>query len=208
LKLDPKDGRAALEIAHTYRAGQQWARAISGYERVEQAHPRLRGEALLGTAWCHYLSGDDGRARFYTGLAVRAGADVGDMRQALSRPGGTSAALELAELAEKTRSRDLGAQARAVQGLLEIGRPAVPALAAALQRKGTSLPARERIVLGLGRLGPAAREALPQLDRLAQTAPPEPSPQDSSEAKALREREARLVAEAQAAATRIRSPAP
>ena len=61
LKLDPKNGQAALGMALSYRAGRQWARAISAYERVSQAHPRLEGEAVLGTAWCYYLSGDDSR---------------------------------------------------------------------------------------------------------------------------------------------------
>jgi tetratricopeptide (TPR) repeat protein len=209
LKLDPKSGAAALGVAQSYRAGRQWARATSAYERVEQAFPRLRGEALLGEAWCYYLSGDDTRAKFYTGLAVRAGADVDEIRQAFSRPpGATSAAIELAELADQLRSKNAGVQARAVKDLLELGRPAVPSLAAALQRKGTSLAAREQIVDGLGRLGPAAREALPQLDRLARVAPAEPGAQDSNEEKALREREARLAASAQAAAARIRAAAP
>ena len=209
LKLEPKNGRAALAVAESYREGRQWARATSAYERVETAHPRLRGEALLGTAWCHYWSGDDTRAKFYTGLAVRAGADVDEIRQAFSRsPAATSAAIELSELADQLRSKNAGVQARAVQGLLELGRPAVPSLATALQRKGTSLAARERIVDGLGRLGPSAREALPQLDRLAKAAPGEPGAQDSDEQKALRDREARLAASAQAASARIRGSSP
>ena len=41
LKLDPKNGQAALGVAESYREGRQWARAISAYERVEQAYPRL-----------------------------------------------------------------------------------------------------------------------------------------------------------------------
>ena len=209
LKLDPKNGTAALGVAQSYRAGRQWARATSAYERVEQAFPRLRGEALLGEAWCYYLSGDDTRAKFYTGLAVRAGADVDEIRQAFSRPpGATSAAIELAELADQLRSKHAGVQARAVKDLLGLGRPAVPSLAAALQRKGTSLVVREQIVDGLGRLGPAAREALPQLDRLAKAAPAEPGAQDSDEQKAVRDREARLAASAQAASARIRGTSP
>jgi len=209
LTLDPKNGQAALGVAESYRAGRQWARAISAYERVEQGHRRLAAEALLGTAWCYYWSGDDTRAKFYTGLAVRAGADVDEIRQAFSRPpGATGAAVELAELQDLLRSKNAGVQARAVQDLLELGRPAVPSLAAALPRKGTSLAVRERIVDGLGRLGPAAREALPQLDRLAKTAPLAPGAQDSSEDKALRDREARLVASAQAASAKIRSAVP
>jgi tetratricopeptide (TPR) repeat protein len=209
LKLDPKNAQAALGVALSYRAGKQWARAITAYERVEQLHPRLEGEALLGTAWCHYLSGDDSRARFYTGLAARAGADVGGIRQALSRPpGAATAGDDLAELADRLRSKHAGIQARAVKGLLDLGRPAVPSLADALQRKGTSLAVRELIVDGLGSMGAAAREALPQLDRLIKAAPPTPGPQDSSEERALREREARLVASAQAASERIRGRQP
>jgi tetratricopeptide (TPR) repeat protein len=204
LKLDPQNGQAALEVAQAYRAGRQWSRAISAYERVEQAHPRLRGEALLGTAWCYYLSGDDTRAKFYTGLAVRAGADVDEIRQAFSRPPGADT-IELGELADQLRSKSAGVQARAAQRLLELGRSGVPPLAAALPRKGTSLAVRERIVDGLGRLGPAAREALPQLDRLAKTAPPEIGHEDPVEGNALREREARLAASAQAASAKIRA---
>lgn len=209
LKLDPKNGQAALAVAESYREGRQWAKAISAYERVEQAHPRLKGEALLGTAWSHYWSGDDTRAKFYTGLAVRAGADVDEIREAFSRPpGATRAAVELDELRDQLRSRNAGVQARAVRGLLELGRPAVPSLAGALPRKGTSLAAREQIVDGLGRLGPAARDALPHLDRLAKAPPPAPAASESSEQRALREREARLAASAQAASAKIRAASP
>jgi tetratricopeptide (TPR) repeat protein len=207
-KLDPKSGEAALGVARSYRAGRQWARAITAYERVSQSFRRLDGEALVGTAWCYLRSGDDVRARFYTGLAARAGADVADLRQALSGGGGTAGGEEVADLADALRSKSAGAQARAVKGLLEIGRPAVPVLAAALARKGTSLAARELIVDGLGGLGPAAREALPQLNRLATSAPPASAPTGSREEKALREREARLVASAQEAAEKVRGPKP
>jgi hypothetical protein len=98
---------------------------------------------------------------------------------------------------EGLRAKNAGVQARAVKGLLAIGRPSVPALAAALGRPGTSLPARELIVEGLGELGPAAREALPQLDRLAAAAPPAGAADPS--------REARLAASARAAGGKIRS---
>ena len=209
LKLDPKNGQAALGVALSYREGKQWARAIGAYERVEQAYPRLAGEAQLGTAWCHLMSGDESRARFYTGLALHNGADVDGIRQALSRPAGASAgAFDLADLIDQLRSKNAGLQARAVKGLLDLGRPAVPALADALQRKGMSLAVRERIVDGLGGLGPAAREALPQLDRLGKTAPSPPAAQESSEEKALRDREARLLASAQAASEKIRARQP
>ena len=208
LKLDPKSSQAALGIARSYRAGRQWARAISAYERVSTAFPRLDREGLLGTAWCYQLSGDDTRARFYTGLALRAGADVEPLRRALSREGATADDFERAELAEALRSKSAGEQARAVKGLLELGRPAVPTLAAALARAGTSLAARELIVDGLSGLGPAAREALPQLDRLAAAAPAGPGPQESDEQKALREREARLADSARAASEKIRGRRP
>jgi hypothetical protein len=75
-------------------------------------------------------------------------------------------------------------------------------------RKGTSLAAREQIVDGLASLGPAARDALPQLDRLAKAAPAEPAAPEPPEQKALREREGRLAAAAQAASARIRASNP
>ena len=176
LKLDPKNGQAALGVARELpRRPAVGPRARAPTSASSRRSRASADEALLGEAWCYYLSGDDTRAKFYTGLAVRAGADVDEIRQAFSRPpGATSAAIELAELADQLRSKNAGVQARAAKDLLELGRPAVPSLAAALQRKGTSLAARERIVDGLGRLGPAAREALPQLDRLAKAAPAEP----------------------------------
>jgi len=208
LKTDPKNGQAALGVARSYRAGRQWARAIAAYERVSTAFPRLDREGLLGTAWCYQLSGDDTRARFYTGLAARAGADVEPLRRALSREGATADDFERAERVEGLRSKNAGEQARAVKGLLELGRPAVPSLAAALGRAGTSLAARELVVDGLSRLGPAAREALPQLDRLAGAAPAAPGPQESDEQKALREREARLADSARVAGERIRGRRP
>lgn len=208
LKLDPKNGQAALGVARSYRAGRQWTRAIAAYERVSSAFPRLDREGLLGTAWCYQLSGDDTRARFYTGLAARAGADVEPLRRAFAREGATADDFERAELVGGLRSKSAGEQARAVHGLLELGRPAVPSLAAALGRAGTSLAARELIVDGLARLGPAAREALPQLDRLAGAAPAVAGAQESDEEKAQREREARLAEQARLAAERIRGRRP
>jgi tetratricopeptide (TPR) repeat protein len=197
LKLDPRSSPAALGIARSYRAGRQWAPAIGAYERVQTSFPRLERDALLGIAWCYYLSGDDTRARFYTGLAVRAGADVEAIRQVLGRPpAGAVDEGERSDLVQGLRSKNAGVQARSVKGLLELGRPAVPALAAALGRPGTSVPARELIVEGLGNLGPAARGALPQLEKLAAAAPRGSAPGDS--------REARLAASAKSASERIR----
>jgi len=131
---------------------------------------------------------------------------VGSIRRAFSRPAkGAIDEGARAQLLEGLRSKNAGVQARAVKGLLALGRPAVPSLATALQRTGTSLAARELIVQGLAGLGPAARDALPQLDRLAETAPPAPGPQDSEEETALRERVARLSTSARAASETIRS---
>jgi tetratricopeptide (TPR) repeat protein len=206
LKLDPKSSAAALGIARTYRAARQWSRAVSAYERVQASFPRHEREALLGIAWSYYLSGDDTRARFYTGLAARAGADVGAIRQALGRP--PSGAVDegaRAELVLGLRSKSAGVQARSVKGLLDLGRPGVAALAAALGRPDTSLPARELIVSGLGAMGAAAREALAQLERLAAAPPVDGSGAGTSQG----EREARLAAAARAAADSIRGrPAP
>jgi Tfp pilus assembly protein PilF len=207
-KLDAKNARPLFGIAESHRAAQQWTRAISAYERISQAFPRLDGQASLGTAWCYLLSGDTTRARFYTGEAVRGGADVGEIREALSAGGASAGALEHAELAQALRSKNAGVQARAARELLERGRPGVPTLAAALGRKGTALPVRELIVEGLATLGPAARDALVQLDRIAKASPFEPAGQAADEHHGLREREAKLSASARAAGEKIRAGTP
>src|SRR5262249_15520423 len=59
LKLEPKNAKAALGVALAYRAGGEWAKAVTAYERVSQVSPKLDGEAMLGTAWCYFRSGDD-----------------------------------------------------------------------------------------------------------------------------------------------------
>jgi Tfp pilus assembly protein PilF len=204
LELDPKSGAAAIGIARAYRAGRQWQRAADAYERVPAVDKRLEGEAMVGVAWCHLRAGDDYKARFYTGLAVRAGGDVGALRAALSGSAPAPPA-ELAELADDLDAKSAADQVRAARALLRLGRPAVPSLSRALGREGTSLAAREAIVAGLAKLGPAARDALPQLDRLAQ-AGPRAAPAASFAAAPIREREEKLVAAMQAAAAAIRGP--
>ena len=44
-KLDPKSAKAALGVALAYRAAGQWARAITAYEHVSQAYPKLDGRS-------------------------------------------------------------------------------------------------------------------------------------------------------------------
>src|SRR5262245_13992387 len=203
LKLEPKNAKAALGVALAYRAGGQWAKAVTAYERVSPVNPRLNGEAMLGTAWCYFRAGDDYKARFFAGLAVKEGVGVGPLRDALLGPPKAAAAAsksadELYELALQLEEKNAGEQALAAQRLLAIGKGAVPSLAGALRDKDTAIAVREQIVDGLARMGPAAREALPELDRLAKAGP------RATNAPALKDRETKLVASMQAAAAKIR----
>jgi tetratricopeptide (TPR) repeat protein len=206
LKLEPKNAKAALGVALSYRAGGQWTRAVTAYERVSQVNPRLDGEAMLGTSWCYFRAGDDYKARFFAGLAAKAGVDVGPLRKALLDPAAAKAttlktADELNELALQLDEKNAGEQALAAQRLLTMGRPAVRTLAGALRDKGTAIAVRETIVAGLGKMGPAARDALPELDRSIK-AGPRASGADASPAE--KAREASLVALMQEAAVKIR----
>jgi tetratricopeptide (TPR) repeat protein len=83
LELDPANGDAALGVAHSYRAGRQWERAIDAYDRVPQVDPRRKGESLLGVAWCFCLSKDLYKARFFAREAAQAGAEMREIREAL-----------------------------------------------------------------------------------------------------------------------------
>src|SRR6185436_13795988 len=91
-----------------------------------------------------------------------------------------------------------GEQAFAAQRLLARGRAGVPALASALRDKDTALAVREQIVEGLAKMGPAAGDALPELDRQVKAGP------RTTTAPALDAREAKLVASMRAAASKIR----
>jgi hypothetical protein len=131
---------------------------------------------------------------------------VSGLRQAFTTPATGGAAQstedERAELAQELESKDAGVQVRAVRSLLDLGQPAVPSLAAALGQKRTSIAARETIVDGLGRLGPAARAALPQLDRLIKAGPQPSGHPDARGADQAREEA--LVRAMHSAALRIR----
>src|SRR5262249_26106876 len=179
-KLDPKSAKAALGVPLAYRAAGQWARAVTAYEQVSKAYPKLDGQALVGTAWCYLRSGDDFRARFYASEALKAGADIRRLREALVAPARPAAAAlksadEISELAQQLQEDSAGEQAFAAQRLLARGRAGVPPLAAALRDKDTALAVREQIVDGLATMGPAAGEALPELDRQVQAGPPAPA---------------------------------
>jgi tetratricopeptide (TPR) repeat protein len=202
-KLDPRSAKAALGVPLAYRAAGQWARAITAYEHVSEAYPKLDGPALVGTAWCYLRSGEDYKARFYTSEAVKAGGDVRRLREALLAPAKPASAVsksadELSELAQQLEESSAGEQAFAAQRLLARGRAGVPALASALRDKDTALAVREQIVDGLARMGPAAGEALTELDRQVKAGP------RATAAPGLGEREAKLVASMQAAASKIR----
>jgi Tfp pilus assembly protein PilF len=206
LKLEPKNSKAALGVALSYRAGRQWARAVTAYERVSQVNPRLDGEAMLGTAWCYFRAGDDYKARFFGGLAARAGADARALAKALLGPPQAGAAAlktadEIHELALQLEEKNAGEQALAAQRLLGLGGPAVPYLASALRDRGTAITVREAIVAGLARMGPGAREALPQLDRSIKTGPRDRGAEASP---AEKEREAKLISAMEEAAAKIR----
>jgi len=206
LKLEPKNAKAALGVALSYRAGGQWARAVTAYERVSQVNPRLEGEALLGTSWCYFRAGDDYKARFFAGLAAKAGVNVGPLRNALLGPPKAGAATlksadEINELALQLDEKQAGEQALAARRLLGLGRPAVPYLASALGDKDTALAVREAIVDGLGKMGPGASAALPQLDRAIKAGPRAGGPDASAAEKA---REASLIGAMETAAAKIR----
>jgi len=206
LKIDPKNAKAALGVALAYRAGGQWARAVAAYERVSQVYPKLYGEAMLGSAWCYFRSGDDYKARFFAGLAAKSGVGVGPLRNALLGPPQAGAATlktadELNELALQLDEKNAGEQALAAQRLLGLGKGAVPHLAEALRDPGTAIAVREAIVAGLEKMGPAAREALPQLDRSIKAGPRAVGPEASPAQKA---REAKLIGAMEGAAAKIR----
>ena len=202
LKIEPKNAKAALGVALSYRAGAQWTRAVTAYERVVQVNPRLEGEALLGTAWCHFRAGDDYKARFYAGLAAKAGVDVGPLRNALLGPPKVGAAIaqdggRAQRARPPARREERPASRRSPRNACWAwGAPPSPRWPKRSATRERPSPCARPSSEASGRSGPAARDALPTLDRAIKAGPPASSSQKA--------REAKLVAEMQTAATKIR----
>src|SRR5262249_10818338 len=76
-------------------------------------------------------------------------------------------AVELLLLVSVLRSRDPARRLAAARALQRTGPPAVPVLLAALQ-DDSEAPPRESYIKALGRMGPAARAALPALEALVE----------------------------------------
>ena len=170
LKLEPRNAEAALGIARSYRAGKQWARAVEAYERLAAQHRRLDGQAQLGIAWCYYRSGDSYKAGLLHGprgpcRRGRERAARGARQAGLGRPTRWTSSSTSSTRGTPASSP---APSRASRGSVSSG---VPQLVSALQRRATVIGVRETIVEALGQLGPAAREALPVLDRLIEAGP-------------------------------------
>ena len=176
------------------------AESVAAYEKARKIDPKS-AKAALGVPLAYRAAGQ--WARFYTSEAVKAGADVHSLREALLAPAKPASAAsksadELSELAQQLQDSGAGEQALAAQRLLARGRAGVPALTSALREKDTALAVREQIVDGLARMGPAAGGALTELDRQVKAGPRAPA------APGLEEREAKLVASMRAAASKIR----
>jgi hypothetical protein len=73
---------------------------------------------------------------------------------------------ELRELIGKLQSRDTACRLAVARCLQEVGAPAVPLLLAALEEAEPAV--REAILATLGLIGPAAREAISTLERIAE----------------------------------------
>ncbi len=223
LRVDPKNGQAALGIALAYSFGKSWDEAIAAYNEVSRIDPKLTGEAMNGIAWCWFFKKDMAQARAFLDKASAAGRpEAGGLRETIDKfeKAAESERERLAaQVEQQQREREQGpglgalvaqlqsnnpaAQARAARALMPLGRPAVAHLAYALTT-GTHIGAREIIVSGLGSMGSSAREALPILDRLVAAGPPPPNPDATAEQMANEVRETRLLAAMRSAAIAIR----
>jgi tetratricopeptide (TPR) repeat protein len=224
LALDPKNGQAALGAALAYYADKRWDDAISSFNAAKDVDKKLTGDALHAIGWSYYFKREMEQARSFAAQAKAAGVpDTNDLEQAIPRyeealKRGKEAAERQAEAERRQReANESGAGMGAAVNQLRTGSPAAQRKAAqqlckvreAVQHLGfalmsASLEAREVIVPCLGAMGPAAREALPYLDRLIQDGPQPPNPHATLEESKIEVREGDLLRRMKEAVAKIR----
>ncbi len=192
LEIDPKNAQAALGMGWAYSFSRMWDPAIAAFQQAITIDPATTGEAYDGMAWSYFFKKDIPQARATYAKATAAGrvdnrlgeniAKVEDFikrgqeaaaRQALESTEGPKEEKpqgpDIGTLVKQLQSKSTEVRMRAVQGLAGAGRDGVPYLGYAV-RTDADMGVRETALAALTKLGPGAKDALQDLQALANTA--------------------------------------
>jgi superkiller protein 3 len=192
LEIDPKGeqaGQAALGLGWAYSYTKAWDESIAAFNRAIQIDPKTTtGEAYNGIAWCYFFKKDMAQAQAYLEKAQAAGRNASTLKQNIERVKKAIAsghavteeqlaqahaeqerererAVKLEAASEGIRARSSATRIRSLQLLVTLGgAEAVPSLVWLLETD-KDYAVREAAANALGSLGPAARNAIPNLKR-------------------------------------------
>jgi len=188
LELDPKQEQAALGLGWAYQYTKEYDKAIAAYTQAIQIDPKeASADANLGIAWCYFFKRQLPEARAAMDKAAAAGRSVAQLKENVDklekamREGQILTEEQMAraqaeqqayedrvkkiEAADNAaRSRNATTRARAAKDLASLAGPsAVPTLIFLMQ-SDPNYDVRISACQAIGSLGPAARQALPNID--------------------------------------------
>ena len=195
LALDPAQEQAALGLGWAYQYTKEWDKAIAAYEQAMKIDPKdASADANLGIAWCYFFKRQVPEAKAFADKAAAAGRSVAQLKENIDKLEKAKAAGAILdkEAMEKlqaeqqayedrnkrieaadnnTRSRNAQTRARAATDLAQLAGPsAVPSLIFLMQ-SDPNYDVRISAANALGSLGPAARQALPNIDGILRQPP-------------------------------------
>lgn len=184
LELEPKSAQAALGLGWALILTRGHEDALIAFKKAIDSDPKTAGEALAGTAWVYYFKKDMAQAKETLAKAQAAGRNDLRLKDAiakyeealqkgreeaekrLAQQSGVGKESSLEALTIQLKSKNAAVRVRAADALGAAGPDAVPHLDYAL---GTDADwgVREASARSLGRIGAAARAAVPRLVAVA-----------------------------------------
>lgn len=185
LELDPKNEQAALGMGWAYSYGRLWDESIAAFKKAAEMDPKVAGEAYNGIAWCYFFKRDLVHARESLEKAQAAGRSDARLKENVEKvekliAAGKKAEEEIAKtegpkqeegpdmgtVTRNAQSKTPAVRAQAARELRAFGRDGVSFLIYLL-RADPEVSVRRAAVASLAAIGPAAKEAIPALQIVA-----------------------------------------
>jgi superkiller protein 3 len=195
LEIDPKSVPAALGLGWAFARSRLWDQAIASFKHAMELDPKVAPEAYNGMGWAYFFKKDIPQARANLDKALAAGradarlkGNIEKVEKLLAQGQAAQAAAaeiekaqgpgkeekpqgpDLAVVVQDTQSQNPAVRRRGARQLGSFGAQGVPYVKPLL--RDSNLDVREAAVDTLAKLGPAAKDAAPDLLQLASERPP------------------------------------
>jgi tetratricopeptide (TPR) repeat protein len=183
-QLDAKSAQAALGLGWALSDTKQYDESMASFQKAMELDPKVAGEANAGIAWDHAFKGDIAQAKSMLAKAeglgrrdlrlrtaieryeedVQRNREEAEKRLRAQRAGADS---DLGSLQRQSQSRNAATRAQAAAAMGAAGAEAVATLTYLVSLAEPDFNVRAAACRSLGRIGPAARSALTQVNALA-----------------------------------------